>query len=65
MPEEACGVFAEEFSFGTTFEAIYFSLIAAEPLGALPANLGPSSILGLGTVDFFAVPTRFCCVWLV
>jgi hypothetical protein len=60
MPEEACGVFAEEFSLGKTFEAIYFSLIAAEPLGALPASLGPSSIVGFGAVDFLAVPMRFC-----
>jgi len=60
MPEDACGVFAEEFSFGITLEAIYFSLMAAELLGALPANLGPSSIEGFGTVDFLAAPMRLC-----
>jgi hypothetical protein len=60
MPEEACGVFAEELSFGMTFEAIYFSLMAAELLGALPANLGPSSIEGFGIVDFLAAPIRLC-----
>ena len=60
MPDVACGVFAEEFSFGIGFEAIYFSLMAAELLGALPANLGPSSMVGLGTVDFLVVPIRLC-----
>ena len=60
MPEEACGVFAEEFNFGIGFEAIFFSLMAAELLGALPANLGPSSMVGFETVNFLVVPIRLC-----
>ena len=64
MLAEALGVFAEEFSFGVTFVAICFSRLAAATLGALPANLGPSSIADVGTADFLAVLIRFCYVEL-